>query len=911
MKKVFATTKLASVAVALLFGFLSLFAAQTAAAQAVDQVANIAALTASTSGAAGISVAGYNTAGDGGGGIFALVTTCTTNAGTCFTDGLGNHYLRQKPRWDVAEWGIFGDGTTNQSSVIAAMFTAASNAKVNTVTVANNGAFLFNTGLSIPANMALHCLNAHSDLPVDMSNLPNGDHKDIPFLLLIPSNQTISLSASTSTSSSGGTIDGCNVENSDVYATANPTSNMCCYQQLVTITNAFGGTGVTCAGDGCTFRHGMIMGFTTGFTATSVDTVNIEDVRVDATNCYDLVSSHLVEGQFHNFGCYSLLTAELHAGLQYLPIQSVTNNAGKYQITLYTACVDSTNNCPRTGDKVWIGRDQMGNPITGAESLAGFCTYSRIDDSNGTCTNSQTAASVATGSTTAGSTEITGFTATGALKYVRKDQAVSGTGIPLGATVVAVWPRQHIVWISAAATATGSVSVTFTDNGYSPPDSDHAYALRPFANYRDGVGLKVDGTANFKFSNCEVYTHQIAFQLIDGAANNSFTGCAAEDETADLDSNHIGLDIEDASKTNSWYGGAIHYGANQSVVVLNNQIPPMGGTLGANYLYIPDTGSNQDATATLDNEAGNLVASISAGTDTSDIFVADGTRNLVLLNAIQLNTTVWYQSATAFTNTQGSHDLLNVGAPPFVTSFLSGVTAHPGGGQTNAVLLTGQVASIASVATDGDSVALMPATAGACQTVTNSGNHIAAVFAALGTSDTINGVAGSTGVVLGTGQTAQFCAAHDGKWTAFIPLTVPLTASTQTDRVGTTTPTSVAGLITDVAAGHTYNFDVQLFVNADMTGGIRTRMGGTNTASSIIYHVEYQCDVTTGFVAMATLTNQTTQTGVAACAAGIMHLKGSIVVSAGGTLTPQISQVTGTGTSSALIGSTATYTQVN
>src|ERR1700739_4722979 len=129
MKKIFATTRLTSIAAALIFGVLSLFAAQPAAA-AVDQVANIAALQASTSGSAGISVAGYTTAGDGGGGVFALVTTCTTNAGTCFLDALGTHYLRQKPRWDVAEWGIFGDHTTSQTTAIANMFSAASTAGV-------------------------------------------------------------------------------------------------------------------------------------------------------------------------------------------------------------------------------------------------------------------------------------------------------------------------------------------------------------------------------------------------------------------------------------------------------------------------------------------------------------------------------------------------------------------------------------------------------------------------------------------------------------------------------------------------------------------------------------------------------------------------------------------------------------
>ena len=74
------------------------------------------------------------------------------------------------------------------------------------------------------------------------------------------------------------------------------------------------------------------------------------------------------------------------------------------------------------------------------------------------------------------------------------------------------------------------------------------------------------------------------------------------------------------------------------------------------------------------------------------------------------------------------------------------VTAHAGGGQALAVAITATFTNVSVVATAADSVALPLAVAGQLVFVRNSSANSMQVFAANGSTDTINGTAGSTGV---------------------------------------------------------------------------------------------------------------------------------------------------------------------
>ena len=97
-------------------------------------------------------------------------------------------------------------------------------------------------------------------------------------------------------------------------------------------------------------------------------------------------------------------------------------------------------------------------------------------------------------------------------------------------------------------------------------------------------------------------------------------------------------------------------------------------------------------------------------------------------------------------------------------SFATGLTATAGGTRAAALPLRAAMNRIATCATAADSVALPPAVGGQEVTVINSGAAATQVFAALGTSDTINGVAAATGISVAAAGKAQFVSPGPGLW---------------------------------------------------------------------------------------------------------------------------------------------------
>jgi hypothetical protein len=85
----------------------------------------------------------------------------------------------------------------------------------------------------------------------------------------------------------------------------------------------------------------------------------------------------------------------------------------------------------------------------------------------------------------------------------------------------------------------------------------------------------------------------------------------------------------------------------------------------------------------------------------------------------------------------------------------TGLTAHAGGGQTSALVLTAPVNVVSTVGTAADSVALPPAVAGMKVTVVNSAATNSMQVFGSGT-DTINGIATGTGVAQAAGKTADY-----------------------------------------------------------------------------------------------------------------------------------------------------------
>lgn len=136
-----------------------LAAGRLAAGGLIPSVLNIAALKAlsGTNLTGYVQVAGFTTAGDGGGGLFRWVAAdaATANDGTIVapTAGGGRFYRMFSGAFDVRWFGATGDGVTNDSTAIQATITAATTAGGGEASL--SGGTYRAIGLLINANVTL------------------------------------------------------------------------------------------------------------------------------------------------------------------------------------------------------------------------------------------------------------------------------------------------------------------------------------------------------------------------------------------------------------------------------------------------------------------------------------------------------------------------------------------------------------------------------------------------------------------------------------------------------------------------------------------------------------------------------------------------------------------------------------
>lgn len=97
------------------------------------------------------------------------------------------------------------------------------------------------------------------------------------------------------------------------------------------------------------------------------------------------------------------------------------------------------------------------------------------------------------------------------------------------------------------------------------------------------------------------------------------------------------------------------------------------------------------------------------------------------------------------------------------------LAALAGGGLSGLTpVISNAFTEITIVSTDEDSVQLPVAKVGLRCVVTNAGANAAQVFGHLGTTDTVQGVAGATGVALAAGATALYMCRKNGVWSRFV-----------------------------------------------------------------------------------------------------------------------------------------------
>lgn len=128
----------------------------------------------------------------------------------------------------------------------------------------------------------------------------------------------------------------------------------------------------------------------------------------------------------------------------------------------------------------------------------------------------------------------------------------------------------------------------------------------------------------------------------------------------------------------------------------------------------------------------------------------------------------------------------------------------------------------------------------------------------------------------------------------------------------TATFASIPSLSANVISGATYHFTIQLFVDANITGGHQYDLnGGTATVSAIASQVKSVCNATNLFVITSRQTTLAGAIGQAGCTAAETNIEGDFTASSTGTFIPRFAQNTASGTSSVIAGSSMVVTQLN
>lgn len=211
-----------------------------------------------------------------------------------------------------------------------------------------------------------------------------------------------------------------------------------------------------------------------------------------------------------------------------------------------------------------------------------------------------------------------------------------------------------------------------------------------------------------------------------------------------------------------------------------------------------------------------------------------------------------------------------------------------------------------------------------------SGNSLRSTYSNVGVITWTNAwhilSAGTTGFAplrfaIGTNETTPESGALEYDGTSFFFTNSGLTrqqlqqvqqsrVSTQFDKAANTTLGNITSLTATLVAGKTYEFEANLHVTADAVGGSKFAIGGTATATSIIYQVTMIDNTSSANTITSRQTAIGGSVGQAGTTSGFCTIKGLITVNAAGTLTAQFAQNAATGTSSILVGSTFVTRQI-
>jgi hypothetical protein len=390
--------------------------------------------------------------------------------------------------------GAIGNGTFDDTAAFTAAFSACGNTG-GTVSIGAKRYLINSASITLPSN----CRLIGSLYPGAGHNSLN--FSTVPYTILL--NPTYTITTGTANAAGGQEVRGVYIINSNMTTPTN-------LRTAINLVATFAGTAITVGATDTHIIDTTILGFNTavsssGFGRTVVERTYIDSINgVLISNCHDTCRVSDTQTTY-----YTTVNVAGGSTAAYAVSGAANNGSGLYRINLAT-------NAIVTGDVINLGGMNI-------QALNNRWTATVIDSTHIDLQGSSAVAPTATGTTIAGQNSISVSSTTN----LGPGQTVTGTGIPGSTTVTAVWQNQNIVWLSNAATASGSATLTFTDPAYT---SGGATVLTALAR-RGGIAYSVTNAENVEFINAVAQSQDTGFYFGTGAGWARCKNCAIDSNT--------------------------------------------------------------------------------------------------------------------------------------------------------------------------------------------------------------------------------------------------------------------------------------------------------------------------------------------------------------------------------------------
>lgn len=520
--------------------------------------------------------------------------------------------------YSIQAYGVVGDGTTDDTAAFAAALAACA-VTGGTVTIGPSRYLINSATIVIPPN----CRLSGNFYPGMQRN--NLNFQNVPFTLLVNPSFTIQVG-------NGGTAGGSELRGVLVMASNMTTPTT--FRQGLTLVAGFSGTGITVGGSDAAIRDVTVIGFNQCVGSTGFGRVVVDTVYMDCINGVNIDNSHDTS-RISNSQVAFYTTVSIPGGstLTYAVSGVANNGGGLYRITVPA-------NILVTGDVINFGSLNI-------NALNTRQTITVVDATHFDIQGSVFGGPTTTGNLTVGQAWVP-VTSTA---NIGPGQTVTGTGIPGGTTVTAVWQNQNIVVLSAVPTIAGTgVSLAFGDPAYTSGGTVVISAL----SRRGGKGFSFTNGETLWANNLVSEGPDVGFYVGVGAGWFNCTNCG-------VDTNGVpNSGGSDPALVGLWFDSTSYFGSYQGLLSGSTSVRNTSTGSGNNTAHtVHDSvlGTNTCPFCNTLELAGNNPIVITGNEATNSVgncLLASGVQPVTLSNNNLPGCTAYFQNYTALNQVTGS-----------------------------------------------------------------------------------------------------------------------------------------------------------------------------------------------------------------------------------------------------------------